>query len=348
MTANLEPERTVSNLRESRGRLQLQTIDAHVGGGQFRLVVDGFPVPRGQTMFDKRAWAIEHADHLRRYMLLEPRGHSDLRGAVLTEPATPGAHAGLLFMDNDGFADLSATAVIAVTTIALERRLLMPGGDGTAVVFDTTAGAVRARASLTGNRVDRVSVVGVPSFVLQGGVSVALGPRAVRADVAFGGVFYAIVDSENVGVPFDTAHVPELRRAGYAIARAIERLLTVAHPLEPRLQGIHGTIFTGPPHASGVDLRTVSIFADHAAARAPSATGGAAILSVLDAIGLLGDGPLTCEGLIGSQLVLRAAGRTMVGDYSAIVPEIEGSAWITGDHTFIVDQADPLGDGFRI
>jgi len=354
MTPNLEPESTVSNLREhsrTRERIQLKTIDAHVGGGPLRLVVDGFPVPRGQTMFDKHAWATEHADDLRRYMLLEPRGHGDLRGAVLTEPATPGAHAGILFMGSEGFTGLSGTAVIAATTIALERGLLMPGGDGADVVFDTIAGAVRARALLSsGNsgRVDRVSVVGVPSFVLQGGVSVALASRQVRVDVAFGGAFYAIVDSENVGVPFDIAHLPELRRAGGEIVRAIERSLTPVHPLDGRLSGIHGTIFTGPPHSTGIDLRTVTIFADSAAARSASATGGAAILSVLDAIGLLGDGPLACEGLIGSQLALRVAGRTMVGDYNAIVPEIEGTAWITGDHTFVIDEADPLSDGFRL
>ena len=326
----------------------LKTIDAHIGGAAFRLVVDGFPVPRGQTMLDKREWAAQHTDRLRRSLMLEPRGHADLCGAVLTEPVSPGAHAGVLFMHNDGFGDLSGTGIIAVTTIALERGLLMPGGDGATIVFETTAGSIRARALLTGARVVRVSYDGVPSFVLHGGIAVTLGQRQVRADVAYGGAFYAIVDSESVGVPIDVAHAAELRRAGQEIARAIEASLTVVHPLDPRLHGIHGTIFTGPPHDSGADLRTVTVFADRAVARSAPGSGGAAVLSVLDAIGLVGeDAPFVCEGLIGTRLTVRVAGRTLVGDYNALVPEVEGSAWITGDHTFVVDEADPLREGFR-
>src|SRR5882762_2592639 len=141
----------------------IKTIDAHVAGEPLRLVVDGFPSPRGGTMLAKREWAAKHADHLRRALVLEPRGHADLSGAVLTEPASPGAHAGVLFMHNDGFGDLSGTGVIGVTTIALARGLLMPGGDGTAIVFDTTAGTVRVRARLAGTRVERVTYTGVPS-----------------------------------------------------------------------------------------------------------------------------------------------------------------------------------------
>src|SRR5258706_194973 len=222
----------------------LKTIDAHTGGAALRLVVDGFPLPRGQTMFDKRDWAAKHTAHLRRSLMLEPRGH---------------------------------------------------------------------------------------------------------ADVAYGGAFYAIVDGESVGVPVDAAHAPDLRRAGQEIARAVEASVIVAHPLEPRLRGIHGTIFTGPPHEPGADLRTVTVFADRAVARSAPGTGGAAIVSVLDAIGVLGaDAPFVCEGLIGTRLTISVAGRTVVGDYNALVPEVEGSAWITGEHTFFIDEADPLADGFRV
>jgi proline racemase len=306
-------------------------------------------VPRGRTMFDKRDWACAHADQLRRLVLFEPRGHADMCGAVLTEPIAPGAHAGVLFMHNGGFGDLSLSGLVAVTTIALERGLLMPGGSGTTVVFDTTAGSVRAHASSSGARVERVSLTGVPSFVLHGGITVRLGERHVRADVAFGGAFYAIVDSEAVGVAIDAEHVAELRRAGREIARAVESALTIVHPAEQRLHGICGTIFTGPPHGFDADLRTVTVFADCAVARTASGTGGAAVLSVLDAMGLVGgDTPVVYEGLAGTHLTFRVAGRSMVGDYNALVPEVTGSAWITGDHTFVADDTDPFREGFRV
>jgi proline racemase len=337
----------------------LKTIDAHVGGEPLRLIVDGFPAPRGKSLMDKREWASRHADHLRRVLMLEPRGHRDLCGAVLTEPASPGSHAGVLFMDGEGFGAMSGHSIIAVATIALERGIIVPGGDGASLVLDTPAGTVRAMAAWrtrqdgpegpegTNRTVERVTFLNVPSFVMHGGLEVTLGSRRVRADVAFGGAFYAIVDGESVGVPLDAAYVPELRRFGVEIKAAVDRALTVAHPLEPRLSGIHGTIFTGPPRDPAADLRNVTVFANGAVDRSASGTGTAAVMTVIDAMGLVDDQrPFVHESIIGTTLNGRVAGRTMVGEYPAIVPEIQGAAWITGDHTFVVDDDDPIEDGF--
>jgi proline racemase len=331
----------------------MKTIDAHAAGGPLRLVVDGFPTPRGATMIDKREWAGRHADHLRRALMLEPRGHADMLGAVLTEPVSPAAHAGVIFMHNEGFGVMCGHGVIAVTTIALERGLLMPGGDAATVVFDSPAGAIRTRATVvsTGSRtrVERVSFLNVPSFVLHGGLAVKVGGRQIRVDVAFGGAFYAIVDSEAVGLPIDAKHVAELRRTGMEIKRAVEAACVVAHPLEPRLHGVYGTIFTGPPHGAGADLRNVTVYADAAVDRSPCGTGTAAVMAVLDAMGLLADDrPFAHESIVGSRLAGRVASRTSVGEYAGVVAEIEGSAWITGEHTFFVEEDDPLRRGFRL
>jgi proline racemase len=175
----------------------IRTIDAHAEGTPVRLIVEGFPSPVGAHMGAKRDWAARHSDHLRQSLMLEPRGHIDMCGAVLTEPVAPGSHAGVLFLDNHGYGELSSHALIAVTTIALERGLLLPGGDGATIVFDTTAGMARARAVLSiesagGDEaprrvVERVAVAGAPSFVLHGGVAIRLGARQIRADIAFGG-----------------------------------------------------------------------------------------------------------------------------------------------------------------
>ena len=119
--------------------LQLKTIDAHAAGEPLRLIVEGFPSPQGRTMLEKREWARKKADHLRRALMLEPRGHADMYGAVLTEAVSPGTHAGVLFMHNEGYSTMCGHGVIAVTTIALERGLLMPGGDGASVVYDSPA-----------------------------------------------------------------------------------------------------------------------------------------------------------------------------------------------------------------
>jgi trans-L-3-hydroxyproline dehydratase len=333
--------------------ITLNTIDAHAAGEPLRLIVSGFPSPHGKTMLAKREWVRTHADHLRRALMLEPRGHADMYGAMLTEPVTPGSHAGVLFMHNEGYSTMCGHGVIAVTTMALERGLLMPGGDGRTIVYDSPAGTIRARATLGESpeaiRVERVAFENVPSFVLHGGLSVKLASRTIRADVAFGGAFYAIVDSESVGLPIDAAHLSELRRAGMEIKHAIEAAHTIVHPLDAGLAGIYGTIFTGPPSDESADLRNVTIFADAEVDRSPCGTGTAAVMAVIDAMGLLGtDRPFVHESLIATRFTGRVTSRMEVGDLQAIVPEIEGSAWITGEHTFLVDETDPLRDGFRI
>jgi proline racemase len=309
-------------------------------------------------MAAKRDWLTRRVDHLRRALMLEPRGHTDMCGAVLTEPVSPGSHAGLLFMHGEGYRSMSGHGVIAVTTIALERNLLMPGGEGTAVVYDTPAGTIRAQARCTAQppdrgsraiRVESVSFASLPSFVLHAGLTARIGARLLRADVAFGGELYAIVDGETAGLAMDTAHLPELRRAAVEIARAIEALHQIVHPLDRTTRGIAGTIFTGPAGDDAADLRNVTVFVDGGVDRSPSGTATAAVMAVIDAMGMLPDDrPFVHESLIGTRLSGRLAGRTSVGDYPAIVAEIDGAAWITGEHTFLVQEDDPFSNGFRV
>jgi proline racemase len=327
----------------------LRTIDAHVGGQPTRLIVDGFPSPRGKTMSDKRAWALRHADHIRRMLIREPRGHLDMCGAVLTEPVSPGAHAGVLFMQDDGFPVLAGDAVAAVVTIALERGLIEPGGDGTTVVLDTAAGTIRAKADREGGRIRRVAYTLPPSFVLKGGVDIAIGNRRIKTDIAFGGLFYAIVDSESAGLPLDGRYLPELRRVGNEITDAVEATMTVNHPLDSGLSGVSGTIFTAPPRAAAADLRNVTVSRTGAVDRSACGTATAAVMAVIEAMGLLDDGrAFTPESLIETTLTARVAARTLVGEIAAIVVEIESSAHVTGEHTFVADDDDPFRGGFRV
>lgn len=333
--------------------LLLQTIDAHTAGEPLRLVTAGWPAPKGATMLERRAWARKHQDYLRRALMLEPRGHLDMYGALLTEPERADSDAGVLFMHNDGYSTMCGHGVIAVVTIALERGLITPGGDGRSVTLDAPAGQIRARADVVERqgrrRVSRVSFLNVPSFVFASGVPVAIGARTVPVDVAFGGAFYAIVDAEAAGVPVRAERLGELRALGMTIKRAVEAQLTIAHPNEPGLTGIYGTIFTGPPTVPGADLRNVTIFADAEVDRSPCGTGTCAVLAVLDAMGVVDDArPFVHESIIGTTFSARVAERASVEAFPAIVPELSGEAWITGEHTFIVDGDDPLRGGFRL
>lgn len=325
----------------------IRTIDAHTAGEPLRLIVDGFPRLEGRTILEKREFIRERYDHLRRALMLEPRGHADMYGALLTEPEHPGSDAGVLFMHNEGFSTMCGHGVIAVVTIALERGLLTTSRD--AVVLDSPAGVIHAHADVGGGRVTAVRFRNVPSFVLHPGVVVRLGSRELRADVAFGGAFYAIVDSEAVGIPVVAERLPDLRKAGMEIKRAVEAAVRVEHPDEPGLHGIYGTIFTGPPSSSGADLRNVTIFADAEVDRSPCGTGTCAVMAVLAAMGVLGpEQTFTHESIIGTTFRGRVLEDTRIGEHDAIVPEIEGEAYITGENTFHIDERDPLKYGFRL
>ena len=361
---------------------RITTIDAHAAGEPLRLVVGGIPTPPGATMLDKRAALRRRRDRLRRALMHEPRGHAGMYGALLTEPVSPGADAGILFMHNEGYSSMCGHGIIAAVTIALERGLLVPRDPAADLVLDTPAGPVCARARLResgspagvaagradapqagppprrgdgrgggapARRVERVSFANVPSFVLHGGLRVDLRSRQVPVDVAFGGAFYAIVDAEAAGVPLRAERLADLRALGMEIKGAVERTVDVAHPEELRLRGVYGTVFTGPPEQPGADLRSVTIFADAQVDRSPCGTGTAAVMAVLDALGLLGSGrPFVQESLIGTRFEGTVDSRTVVGELPALRPRIEGQAWITGEHTFLIDDDDPLRAGFLL
>ena len=293
-------------------------------------------------------------------------------GALLTRPVRPDSDAGVLFMHNEGYSTMCGHGVVAVGTLVVERGLLTTR-EPDVVVLDTPAGQVKARAqvlrrtgkgaasdtdpparddvqeSVVATRVASVAFENVPSFVFCAGLPVRAANRDVRVDVAFGGAFYAIVDAESVGLPIEASRLQDLRRVGMEIKRAVEAGRQVVHPLDPELRGIYGTIFTGSAHSEGSDLRNVAIFADAEVDRSPCGTGTCAVMAVLDGMSLLPrDRPFVHESIVDTTFRGRILRQTTVGDWPAIVPELEGSAWVTGEHHFIVDDDDPLKYGFRI
>ena len=314
--------------------MRIHTIDAEVAGEAVRLIVGGGPSVPGRTMAEKLSWLRRHGESLRRLLMLEPRGHAGMHGALLTEPVSPNAHAGLLCMHAAGFPAVSGEAVIAAVTIGLEHNLIASTDDNLLIdtppgVFSASAFALRAAADERG-----VTVTGVPSFVHSAGLTIEANHRKIAVDVAFGGEFYAIADSEAIGIPVDMTHASQLIRMGQNVKNAVEASLDVAHPLDRRVKGIHGTIFTSAPRAA--DLRSATVLDGQVLRRSPGVTGTAALLAVLDAMGLLmDDHPFTHEGVLGTTLRARLVSRQQVNELSMVVPVIEGTASITGFHEFV-------------
>ncbi len=327
----------------------ISTIDAHAAGEPLRIITAGLPPLQGATVLDRRRYMTDHYDDIRRALLFEPRGHADMYGAVLTPPVTPGADFGVLFLTNEGYSTMCGHGVVALTTVLLETGMLPRQEPQTEVIYDSPAGLIRATASVDDDRVTSVAFRNVPAFRYAQGLDVTTGQGHVRADVAFGGAFYALVDAADLGVEVLSENVAQLTYLGMEIKRAVMRELDVVHPEEPELHGIYGTIISAPPCSAGADGRNITIYAEGAVDRSPCGTGTSAKLACLFADGRISiDQPYRHESVIGTTFTGRVLGETMVGQYAAVETEIAGRGFLTGFHQFVLDPEDSKAGGFLV
>lgn len=328
--------------------LKITTIDAHTEGEPFRVITGGFPELPGETMLARRRYAKKNLDHLRTALMWEPRGHADMYGCIVTPPVTTEADIGVLFMHNEGFSTMCGHGIIGITTVALETGLLPMTAPETTIKIDTPAGLVTAHARVTEDRVHSVYFHNVPSFVLALDEDVEVpGLGKVRYDLAFGGAFYAYVQAEKVGVTCTPEDFRALIEKGMAIKRTIMASRPITHPFEEDLSFLYGTIFIGPPLGEGAHSRNVCIFAEGEVDRSPTGTGVSGRLAIHHARGEIGlNEPIVIESIIGSRFSGVVVQTTTFSSYPAIIPEIEGTAHITGRHEFLIDPNDPLREGF--
>jgi len=328
----------------------ISVIDAHAAGEPLRVVAGGLPPIPGETILAKRRHAMTHLDHFRRLLIFEPRGHADMYACIITDPVTPDGDLGVLFLHNEGFSTMCGHGVIGLVTVLVETGAIPAPGSETTVRLDTPAGRVTARAMVQDGRVRSVAFENVPSFVLVLDQWVDVpGIGSVRYDLAFGGAFYAYVHAANVGVRLTPEEFRRLVDVGVAVKRAVAGAYAIAHPTEPDLGFLYGTIITAPPQGPGAQSRNVCIFADGEVDRSPTGTGVSGRVAIEHARGRLAVGqPFVVESLIGTTFTGRVLRAAAVGDFAAVVPEVEGSAFITGRSDFVVAPGDPLAAGFML
>ncbi len=280
----------------------------------------------------------------------EPRGHADMYGCLLLPPTTAEADLGVLFLHNEGYSTMCGHGVIGLVTVVLQNGLLRKAEPETLVRIDTPSGLVTARASVEKGRVRAVAFTNVPSFVaaLDQVVEVpGVGP--VRYDLAFGGAFYAFCRAADLGIALQPAEARRLIALGTQIKEAIAASRSVDHPVEPELGYLYGTIFVGPSQTPGAHGRQACVFADGALDRSPTGTGVSARLSILHARGELEDRqPYVVESLLGTRFTGRILNRVVYAGVPAVIPEVEGCAYVTGRHEFLIDPEDPLRSGFLL
>lgn len=340
---------TVRRWRTPDGWTTIDIIDAHTAGEPLRVIVSGVAMPPGKTVLDRRRWARTHLDRLRTALMWEPRGHADMYGCLLMPPVRADSDFAVLFMHNDGWSTMCGHGIIAVVTVAIDAGLIDADEEETRVRIDTPAGLIEAVARVVNGRTASVRFRNVPSFVvaLERQIFVP-GVGDVTYDLAFGGAFYAYVDAAALGLRCTAEFSRDLIDVGRSIKRAIAGSEAIVHPAEEDLGFLYGTIFVAPAE-SGAHSRHVCIFADGELDRSPTGTGVSGRLAILASRKELGlEQPVAIESILGTRFTGRIVGNAVCGPYAAVLPEVEGSAFITGRQTVVIDPGDPLQGGFLL
>jgi proline racemase len=325
----------------------LTTIDAHAGGQHLRILTHGVPRLRGNTMRDRLNDLRANHDHLRRKLLLEPRGHASMSAALLLRAVDPEADYGVIFMSAGGYGTVSGHGLIALTTALIETGIVPADGPEVRIRFETVVGMVQARASVDAGRVLDVRFRNIPSFRWMKDVAVDVWGTTIPVDIAFGGAWYAIARAESLGLSVSAAQAETLSEVGLEIRQAVGSILNVVHPLDENLAGIYGTILVEPSPEDEYSVRSATIYTGGVIDRSPSGTGTAALVACLAEDGGVSVGDTFFnESIIGSRFAGRIVMSESVGDYPSVIVEIAGRGAIVGMSQLFFDPADPYRDGF--
>ena len=345
-----------------RAARMLMAVDLHAAGEPGRVILGGVPDVPGASVFEKRVHFEKHLDGLRKLMLREPRGYPALCCNVVVPATDPRAAAGFLIMEQTEYPPMSGTNVICTATALLEMGVIEPREPETRFVLEAPAGLVGITAAVEGGRVKSITFENVPAFAVHLDATVEV-PNlgTVKLDVAYGGMFYAIVDAAQLGLEIAPDQGRELVRVGEMIKAATREQLPVVHPENPAIAGVSILEFSAPATRPGVSRKNTVVISSGrfdpdrpetwtgVLDRSPCGTGTCAKMAVLHARGELGlNQDFVHEGILGTTFTGRLVRSATVGRYAAVVPHITGSAYIYALSNYVVDPDDPFPEGFTV
>jgi trans-L-3-hydroxyproline dehydratase len=341
-----------TDFRPSKDWLQIKTIDMHTGGEPLRVIVDGFPELKGNSVLDYRRYCKENYDHLRTALLFEPRGHADMYGCILLPPNDEDGDFGILFLHNEGYSTMCGHAIIAISTLAIEMNWIAVKEGDNVLKIDAPCGRITSFANVKNGKVTGIRFHCVPSFVVGLDKVIEIeGIGKVTYDLAYGGAFYAYIDLAKNNFDFDLS--PESYSAlianGMKIKNAVMQVdKEITHPFEEELSFNYGTIFIdNKRQPSGNDSRNVCIFAEGEVDRCPTGSGVSGRMAIHKARKEIDFGEtMTIESITDSVFKGSVISEEAYGTYTAVIPQVEGTAYITGMHTFMIDPNDPMKNGF--
>lgn len=328
----------------------IQVIDSHTAGEPTRVVVGGIPVIPGKTMPEKKEYLEKHMDHIRTAIMHEPRGHNDMFGSIITSPTTDEADLGIIFMDGGGYLNMCGHGTIGAATVAVETGMVPVTEPVTKIVLEAPAGLVTANVKVENGKAKEVSVVNVPAFLYMKDVSVEVPEIGkVTFDISFGGSFFAIVRDSELKVTIEPKNVNEITEKAMKLRDIINKEIKVQHPTQPHINTVDLVEVYGEAKSEDADYQNIVIFGAGQADRSPCGTGTSAKMATLYGRGELGiNEPFVYESVINTKFKGRLLEETTVGEYKAVVPEITGSAYITGFNHMVIDEIDPVKNGFLL
>jgi proline racemase len=327
----------------------ITAVDSHTEGMPTRVVTGGVGTIPGATMNERRLYFMTHLDHLRLFLMNEPRGHAAMSGAILQPPTHADCDFGVVYIEVSGCLPMCGHGTIGVATVLVETGMVPVVEPITTVRLDTPAGLVIARVAVRDGHAESVTIENVPSFVvrLDDVVSVP-GVGDVPYSLAFGGNFYAMVDLDDVGLPFDRTRQHDILAAGLAIMEQINATAPALHPLIAGVNHCHHVEFIAPGSDARLSRHAMAIYPGWFD-RSPCGTGTSARMAQLHAKGKLRAGDeFVHESIIGSLFKGRVEREASVGNGKAIIPSIGGWARMTGLNTIFIDERDPFAHGFVV
>ncbi|MCT4663532.1 MAG: proline racemase [Tissierellales bacterium] len=326
----------------------IHAVDSHTMGEPTRVVVGGINAIPGQTMPEKKEYLEKHLDNLRTAIMLEPRGHNDMFGSIITQPCDPKADLGIIFMDGGGYLNMCGHGTIGAMTIAVETGMVPKTEPLTKVVLEAPAGLVYGDVKVKDDKVQSVSFNNVPAFHYMKDAQIELPEYGtITFDISFGGSFFAILSVKQLGLTVEPKNAQKLTELGMQIRDIINRDIKVQHPELAHINTVDLVEFYDDASHPDADYKNVVIFGQGQVDRSPCGTGTSAKLATLYSKGMLEKGQkFVYESIAGTLFEGEIVEDTKVGDFDAIIPRITGAAYITGFNHFVFDDADPLKDGF--
>lgn len=323
-------------------------VDSHTAGESTRVVVGGIPKIPGKSMPEKKEWLESRMDYLRTALMLEPRGHNDMFGAILTSPTTEEADYGIIFMDGGGYLNMCGHGTIGAMTVAVETGMVEVTEPITRIVQEAPAGMIHGEVLVEGDKAKTVSFQNVPSFLYKQDQEVELPEYGrIRFDISFGGSFFAIVKADQVGLSIVPENAEKLKALGIALRDIINREIPVMHPTLSHIHTVDLVEWWSETETKGATLKNCVVFGKGQVDRSPCGTGTSAKMATLFARGELKVGePFYYESILGTIFEGKILDTAKVGVYDAVIPQITGSAYITAFNHFVMEKNDPLKYGF--